>query len=54
MAQYQIINQKVEIGGKTREIGAIIDETEFRPAEGESPSEIASLLETQHIIEVTN
>lgn len=62
MAKYQIQNQRVEIGGKTREIGDVLDETEFAPApvltkeqeaQGiESKTEVVSLLSTGHIIEV--
>ena len=33
MSQYRVINQKVEINGTTREIGAVLDENEFRAAD---------------------
>lgn len=57
MTSYKIQNQRVEIGGITREIGEILDASVFRPAptpvEGEPyiAGEIESLLSTGHIIE---
>lgn len=61
MATYKIQNQKVEIGGKTRQIDDVLDESEFAPApvltkeqisQGlVAKSEIESLLSTGHIIE---
>ena len=53
MAQYRFINQCVEINGKNRMVGDVVDESEFRPAEGDSPAEVESLLATQHIELVT-
>lgn len=41
--KYEVITQRVEINGITREIGSILDESEFKEGEAES------LLTTQHI-----
>lgn len=57
--QYRVKNQRVEINKITREIGDLIDESEFWPAptpvEGEPyvAGEIESLLSTGHIEPVT-
>lgn len=57
MTTYKVQNQRVEIGGITREIGEILDASIFRlaptPVEGEPfiVGEIESLLSTGHIIE---
>jgi len=56
MAKYRVINQSVEIGGKVRSIGEVLDESEFRPIDPNrdpnlprEQSEIHSLLATLHI-----
>lgn len=63
--KYRVINQKVEINGVTREIGAVLEEGEFRPKPDhpatEDPevnlrlaaelSELQSLLATKHVEE---
>ena len=55
--QYIVQNQRVEIGGITREIGEVLEDTVFAPAptpvEGEPYvlGEIESLLSTGHIRE---
>lgn len=47
---------RVEINGKTREEGAILDETEFKARPADAPeeelSEVESLLKTGHIEKV--
>lgn len=59
--RYRVITQKIEVGGKVREVGAVLDESEFAPAppmrEHDDPStphlsEVQSLLATKHIEEV--
>lgn len=56
--RYRVITQKIEVGGKTREIGALLEESDFAPAppmrEHDDPktphlSELQSLLATKHI-----
>lgn len=58
MAKYRVITQAVEIAEKTRDVGTLIDESEFAPAppmrESDDPgtphlSELDSLLVTKHI-----
>lgn len=41
--KYEVINQRVEINGKTRDIGSVLDASEFQEGEAES------LLGTGHI-----
>lgn len=60
MAKYRVIHN-VEIGGNYHRVGdvpgkpgetfpeVLLDETAFRPAEGDSPAEIDSLLGSGHI-----
>lgn len=57
MAQYKVVNQRVEINGKTREIGAVLEESDFNLVppevqEGQEPSlnELDSLLKSGHVI----
>lgn len=52
--KYEVVNQRVEIGGLVRDIGSVLDESEFEPATEESISEVESLLATGHIIEKEN
>jgi len=56
--RYRVITQRIEVGGKMRDVGALIDESEFAPAplmrEYDDPntphlSELQSLLATKHI-----
>lgn len=58
MAQYKVVKQRVEINGSTREIGAILEESDFNlvapeTQEGQEPSknELDSLLSSGHIVE---
>lgn len=65
MARYQVINQRVEINGTVRDVGAVLDESVFRPASGvvnndgygnrvPELSELESLLLTKHVEKVGN
>ena len=57
MAQYKVVNQRVEVNGVTKEIGAILEESDFKlvvavPEEGvKAYSELTSLLATGHVVE---
>lgn len=52
MAKYKVVNQRVEINGKTREIDTVLDEKDFRPSEdSKSVGELESLLKTGHVVE---
>lgn len=57
MAKYKVVNQKVEINGRTREIDAIVDASEFRVRPADAPaeelSELDSLLATVHVVPVS-
>lgn len=46
MKKYKIINQRVEVKGKTREIGEILAASEFKKGE------VESLIASKHISEV--
>lgn len=64
--QYEVINQPVEINGERYDVGAIVDESKFKPASGnkferidsvtlmpemiDEPSELESLLATGHVV----
>lgn len=58
MKKYEVVNQKVEIGGIVRNIGDILYDSMFRPGEMNTAgeiiqiSEVDSLLSTGHIKEV--
>ena len=58
--KYQVITQRVEINGKTREIGEVLEASDFKvspidesliivPGIAPELSELESLLETKHI-----
>lgn len=58
--KYKVINQRVEINGTLREIGAVVDASEFRPLPSNRQntdakkddyelSELESLLTTKHV-----
>lgn len=59
MAHYKVINQQVEINGKTRFIDDVLETSEFiaelpnDDLEAPKVSEVESLLESGHIVEVT-
>jgi len=63
MKKYRVIDQRVEINGVTREIGAELTAKDFRPSSGKTVeredgtkgpewSELESLLYTKHVEEI--
>jgi hypothetical protein len=56
MSNYKVLNQPVEINGKTYPVDAIVTTEEFKPRPADAPedekSELDSLLDTGHIMKM--